>query len=162
MSWKSWPIKRRNGSATLRVCQRLLHTGNVQRQRWRFTATLNDTLALARLQAWYQKHCNGEWENDLGVSIESTDNPGWWVKIDLRGTELESKSFAEVRRGETETPDPQPPWMHCYIDEKRVFNGAGDPTTLQEILSTFLANGRTMAFFRCLNKCMANNRCTGY
>jgi len=99
-------------------------------------ALRDDTVA--RLQAWYQKHCNGEWENDRGVSIESTDNPGWWVKIDLRGTDLESKSFDEVRRGATETLDPQPLWMRCYVDDERVFNGAGDQTTLQEILNIFL------------------------
>lgn len=93
---------------------------------------------LTRLQAWYQKQCDGEWENDRGVSIESTDNPGWWVKIDLRGTGLENKSFAEVRRGEAETLDPQPPWMRCYVDDQRVFNGAGDPTTLHDILNVFL------------------------
>ena len=96
----------------------------------------NDTLA--RLQAWYQKHCDGEWENDFGVSIESTDNPGWWVKVDLRGTELETKSFTEVSRGITSNLDPQPPWMRCYVDDRHVFHGAGDPTTLQELVNTFL------------------------
>ena len=110
---------------------------DVQRQRGTFTTALsNDTLS--RLQAWYQEHCNGEWENDRGVSIESTDNPGWWVKIDLSGTELESKSFTEVTRGKTDTHDPEPPWMRCYIGADHVFHGAGDPTTLLEILNTFL------------------------
>jgi len=70
------------------------------------------------------------------VVIETTDNPGWWVKINLRGTELRGKPFGEVRRGEL-TADPQPPWLHCYIEDE-TFNGAGDPTTLHEILNTFL------------------------
>ncbi len=94
--------------------------------------------AVTRLQVWYQHHCNGEWENDFGILIESTDNPGWWIKIDLRGTELEHAAFAEVNRGNASGLNPRPPWMRCYVDEKSVFHGAGDPTTLQEILDTFL------------------------
>jgi len=91
---------------------------------------------IARLQQWYRIHCDGEWEHDNGIVIETTDNPGWWVKINLRGTELRGKPFGEVRRGEL-TADPQPPWLHCYIEDE-TFNGAGDPTTLHEILNTFL------------------------
>jgi Immunity protein 53 len=93
--------------------------------------------ALVRLEEWYQQRCDGSWENDHGVSIQSTDNPGWWVKIDLRGTELENKTFAEVKRGSISSLDPQPPWIRCYV-ENAVFNGAGDATTLHEIINTFL------------------------
>jgi hypothetical protein len=35
----------------------------------------------SELQDWYAAHCNGEWEHQHGVVIESLDNPGWWVKI---------------------------------------------------------------------------------
>jgi hypothetical protein len=97
-----------------------------------------NTDTITRLQAWYEKHCDETWENDYGVLIESTDNPGWWVKIDLYGTELQHKSFPEVTHGDASGLNPQPPWMRCYVDEKGVFNGGGDPTTLHEILDTFL------------------------
>ena len=93
---------------------------------------------ITRLENWYRRHCNDEWENDYGVSIESTDNPGWWVKIDLDGTELEHASFTEVTRGDGACLNPTPPWMHCYVDEKHVFNGGGDPTKLGDILDAFL------------------------
>lgn len=67
---------------------------------------------------------------------------GRWQRAGARpalvGTELENKSFTEVQRGDLTTLDPQPPWMRCYVDDKRVFNGAGDPTTLIEILNIFL------------------------
>jgi hypothetical protein len=86
---------------------------------------------------WYGAQCNGEWENRYGVSIQSCDNPGWWVKIDLADTLLETRSFAPVKRGEVESLDPQPPWLRCYIEDG-VFNGAGDPSTLEEILRVFL------------------------
>src|SRR4051812_8207943 len=88
---------------------------------------------IERLQRWFADHCNGEWENDNGVVIQTTDNPGWWVKIDLRGTELQDKPFEEVKRGELSL-DPQALWLHCYREDS-IFNGAGDPTTLDEILN---------------------------
>jgi len=96
---------------------------------------------LQQLQAWLAKQCNGEWEHDHGISIQSTDNPGWWLKISLSGTAVEGKSFAEIRRGDL-SMDPQPPWLRCYIEDN-TFNGAGDVTTLEEIVSIFVewANG---------------------
>lgn len=93
---------------------------------------------LHKLQAWFQAQCDGEWEHHRGISIQSCDNPGWWVKIDLSGTPLERKSFSPVQRGDAGSMDPQPPWLHCFV-EKSVFNGAGDPTTLEEILRVFLS-----------------------
>jgi hypothetical protein len=92
--------------------------------------------ALEQLQTWFAKQCNGEWEHDCGISIQSTDNPGWWVKISLSGTAIESKPFREVKRGDL-SMDPQPPWLHCYVED-HIFNGAGDVTMLGEILGLFL------------------------
>ena len=99
--------------------------------------TTLDTLA-----AWLQQQCNGEWEHAFGISIQSTDNPGWWVTIDLRGTPLEHKTFAPVVRGEFSGGDPRPPWLHCRVKET-VFHGAGDLGQLDEILTIFLAWART-------------------
>jgi hypothetical protein len=42
----------------------------------------------AELQRWYEAQCNGDWEHHNGITIESCDNPGWWVKIDLADTSL--------------------------------------------------------------------------
>ena len=53
---------------------------------------------LADLQNWYISNCNGEWEHQHGINIESRDNPGWWVKIDLMTTELLNKPFEPVVR----------------------------------------------------------------
>lgn len=93
---------------------------------------------LELLASWFSRHCDGSWENEHGVSIQSCDNPGWWVKIDLAGTELESRDFRPVRRGEVEgNLDPKAPWLYCYAKDN-VFNGAGDVSTLEEILGIFL------------------------
>ncbi len=38
------------------------------------------------LQTWYQAQCDNDWEHQYGVKIDSLDNPGWMVSIDLFGT----------------------------------------------------------------------------
>lgn len=96
-----------------------------------------DNTTLGRLMSWYRQHCDGEWENDYGVSVQSCDNPGWWVKVDVVGTELEGKPFTVVARGDVNSLDPKPPWLHCYVAD-RIFHGLGDSTTLEEILEIFL------------------------
>jgi hypothetical protein len=105
---------------------------------------------ITRLQRWYASQCNGEWEHQHGISIASCDNPGWWVKIDLAGTSLETKSFAPMARHvdlgqmariaeglEPDRRDRGGDWMVCEIKDK-VFEGAGDPEKLQTILGAFL------------------------
>jgi hypothetical protein len=32
---------------------------------------------LTWLQAWYAEQCDGDWEHQFGVSVETLDNPGW-------------------------------------------------------------------------------------
>jgi hypothetical protein len=94
--------------------------------------------SLTELQTWYRAQCDGEWEHYRGVRIESTDNPGWWVKIDVQGTTLADRAFAPVQRGDFDSMDPQPPWLTCKIEDG-VFHGAGDASTLAEILELFLS-----------------------
>lgn len=98
---------------------------------------------LENLAQWYTEQCNDEWEHSYGITIESCDNPGWWVKIDLLHTTLTGRSFVEVVKGDViGNNDPQPPWLHCYVEDN-VWNGSGDPNQLTEILTVFLqwANG---------------------
>jgi hypothetical protein len=93
---------------------------------------------IADLSIWFQQQCNGDWEHTQGITIQSTDNPGWWVTIDLTGTALEQKPFAPVVHGDFANGDPRPPWLHCRVKES-VFHGAGDTGQLDEILGVFLA-----------------------
>ena len=30
---------------------------------------------------WFKSKCNGTWEHHLGVTIETTDNPGWLITV---------------------------------------------------------------------------------
>ena len=100
--------------------------------------TIPTMSTLSDLSAWFQQQCNGDWEHAYGISIQSTDNPGWWVTIDLRDTPLEHRPFVPVLRGDFASGDPQPPWLHCRIKDS-VFHGAGDVQQLETILEIFLA-----------------------
>lgn len=87
---------------------------------------------LHALQAWYAAQCDGEWEHAFGVVIETLDNPGWRVGIDLTGTPLAGRPFVGISRRE-----PDPDWIHCEVRDRR-FEGAGAPHMLEEILQRFL------------------------
>jgi hypothetical protein len=91
------------------------------------------------LQAWYQARSNGLWERTHGVTIESLDNPGWMVTIDLEGTPLENRAMPLLQR-EASPLD----WLVCEVNFNR-FRGQGDPAKLLPILQVFQAWAETTA-----------------
>ncbi len=93
---------------------------------------------LERLQAWYIANCDGDWEHRHGISIESCDNPGWWVKIDLTGTSLAQRPFLQVSENVDERRFQTGPCWFCCVVENGIWNGSGDETSLERILTTFL------------------------
>jgi hypothetical protein len=88
--------------------------------------------ALAELQAWYLSHSNGDWEHAYGIRIETLDNPGWEVRINLRGTELEDRSFTPIS-----DLDPESTWMECHVEDGH-FEAHGGPAMLEPMLRVFL------------------------
>ena len=88
---------------------------------------------LTWLQSWLTNRADGTWEHRHGVRIESLDNPGWSVSIDLEETPLRSKAFEliQVARGDSD-------WLTCRVRAGR-FEGFGDPTKLRVIIDTFRA-----------------------
>lgn len=52
------------------------------------------------LARWYLSQCNDDWEHTYGVKIDTLDNPGWTLKIDLFETELDGLAFEKVSVGE--------------------------------------------------------------
>lgn len=86
---------------------------------------------LAWLQSWYNQQCNGDWEHTQGVKIDTLDNPGWCVDIDLEDTEYEYKEFTLVEDLRTEDD-----WVVCRVKDGK-FDGAGGPLNLEEILGIF-------------------------
>jgi hypothetical protein len=94
---------------------------------------------LSRLQEWYRRQCDGEWEHHQGITIESCDNPGWWVKIDLKGTTLATLPFQLLMENvDADGFQKGERWLYCKVAEG-VWSGAGDETTLERILEVFLS-----------------------
>ena len=68
------------------------------------------TDTMQRLQAWYASMCDGDREHEGGVRIETIDNPGWSVRIDVRDTDLEIDEFVAVRVDRSDED-----WIVCEI-----------------------------------------------
>lgn len=84
------------------------------------------------LQKWYLSQCDGDWEHECGIEIETLDNPGWLVVIDLRDTIFKNKIFHEVDRQINEND-----WVQCELNEGK-FRGAGGPKNLTDIIKIFI------------------------
>lgn len=89
---------------------------------------------LQRLQRWYRTQCNEDWEHSYGVKIDTLDNPGWTVAIDLAETVLLGKHFEPLTRGHSED---DPDWIFCSVVDNR-FVGHGGAGNLSELLGVFL------------------------
>ena len=65
-------------------------------------------------EKWFTARCDGEWEQHYGVRIDSLDNPGWTLEIDLEGTPAQSRCLARtmIQRGEND-------WIHYWVERKR-------------------------------------------
>lgn len=50
------------------------------------------------IENWYLKNCDGNWEHSYGVEIGNIDNPGWYIKIDLKETYLKEKTNLSFMR----------------------------------------------------------------
>jgi hypothetical protein len=83
------------------------------------------------IQEWFLQNCDDDWEHGEGIKIETVDNPGWYVEINLIGTTLEDKQFTsvEVERDEFD-------WYYCIIKDG-AFHGSGGVKNLEEILKYF-------------------------
>jgi hypothetical protein len=87
---------------------------------------------IRRLATWYRAQCNGDWEHDDGVQIDTRDNPGWSVRISIRGTAVGDADFAELKELIDEVG-----WIHCRVVDGH-FEGFGGPLELERILVVFL------------------------
>ena len=83
------------------------------------------------LADWYKSCCNGDWEHSYGIEINTLDNPGWSVQINLENTTLEGKAFNKIK---IDTSDKD--WIFCYVENNR-FKGASDLYKLKEIIKIF-------------------------
>jgi hypothetical protein len=92
---------------------------------------------LDAIENWFTAQCDGDWEHSYGLSIESTDNPGWYVEIDLAATALADVEVPFSRNERSESD-----WMQFEIREGK-FTASGGVRNLAEILLKFLALTRS-------------------
>ncbi|SFL23554.1 Immunity protein 53 [Streptosporangium canum] len=89
------------------------------------------TDALVFLQSWYASCCNDDWEHSYGVTIDTLDNPGWCLKIDLVNTPLAGAVLDRlvVERAEDN-------WVHAWSNGIH-FEAVCGSLNLGEVLEVF-------------------------
>jgi hypothetical protein len=85
------------------------------------------------LSQWYLSHCNGDWEHGTGIRIETIDNPGWSVSINLMDTDLQEKEFQKV-----ELENSEDDWLICF-KKNNSFEGRCSPENLIKVIQIFRA-----------------------
>ena len=88
--------------------------------------------SLAELQAWFAARADGDWEHQHGITIETLDNPGWSLKIDLTDTDLADRP---LNRHEQHRADND--WIVAWR-EANSFHAACGPRNLNDALDLFL------------------------
>lgn len=81
---------------------------------------------------WYFASCSdGYWEGTFGVSINTLENPGWTIDIDLEGTKLEDVEFAGyiVERSDDN-------WAFCTVRDGK-YKANGGVFNLDEMIYVF-------------------------
>ncbi len=83
------------------------------------------------LQDWFASVCDGEWEHQYGIKIETVDNPGWCIEIELSGTLLDGQAY-ESQKVERSDND----WFITRVEDSKFIAGCG-PSNLSEVVSEF-------------------------
>ena len=87
---------------------------------------------VSALERWYLSRCDGEWEHAHGVRIDTLDNPGWHVSIDLQETKKEGKILAREKI-ERDRND----WVQFWVEGSQ-FQIACGPLNLSEAIEIFV------------------------
>lgn len=99
-----------------------------------------DQSGLDWLMQWYLSQCDERWEHVYGIKIDTLDNPGWALTIDLRETSLENQPFKRVEHGEPsvdlEDWRQKGSWWVAKV-EGACFEAACGPLDLHSVISLF-------------------------
>ncbi|WP_457028213.1 Imm53 family immunity protein [Kitasatospora sp. P5_F3] len=85
---------------------------------------------LGFLTSWYADQCDGDWEHEYGIRIETLDNPGWSVELDLEGTGLDGVVLDRIESTQGDS------WLQAWSDGS-VFHLRCGPADLGRGLATF-------------------------
>jgi hypothetical protein len=87
---------------------------------------------LDQLQAWYLEQCDGEWELDGSIRIDTIENPGWSLTVDLEGT-----AYAGLTLDRKEDDAGEADWIHWWSDGSQ-FHAYAGPAGLTRAVHEFL------------------------
>ena len=90
---------------------------------------------LEKLQNWLAEQADAEREHTYGVKIETSDNPGWILRIDLHETFWENIVLPPLSCEKNETD-----WYFYKVEDKvedKVFTAAGDLSKLDFLIGEF-------------------------
>lgn len=97
---------------------------------------------LSWLMQWYLAQCDEDWEHQYGVNIDTLDNPGWSLKVDLQDTILHGLPFVPIYEGVSAEEQPvqgldgDVPWLVCRVEGSQ-FEGWCGPRDLGRLIATF-------------------------
>ncbi len=83
------------------------------------------------LENWFESQSDGDWEHHYGIKIETIDNPGWSVTIDLNYTNFENLDI-DYKLYELSEDD----WYGVSVKNK-IFKGVGDINKLEFLILKF-------------------------
>jgi len=84
------------------------------------------------LSEWYDKNCDNDWEHYYGIKIETIDNPGWSIIIDIKNfpsEKIQSIPWIFVENTEID-------WYGYKIEQGK-FEASGDPLKLEFLINLF-------------------------
>jgi hypothetical protein len=95
--------------------------------------------SIAQICSWYAAQCNGDWEHKYGVRIDSLDNPGWQVAVDVAETDRAGTPFAPIEWQGSDR------WLTAERegDEVVMYCGPRELDAALEILATWLSGSST-------------------
>jgi hypothetical protein len=85
------------------------------------------------LREWYAEQCNGVWEHSWGIKIDTLDNPGWSLQVDLMETALQDVAMDPIKVDYEAEID----WMFCRVKEN-VFYAHCGINRLEEMIMIFI------------------------
>ena len=85
------------------------------------------------MKSWVSGQCDGDWEHGAGLRLETLDNPGWMLTVDLSATKLDS--FTSARTMEQRSDHD---WIQIEV-AGGTFVGCGGIGNLGEIVERFLS-----------------------
>ncbi|PJK07714.1 rhodanese-related sulfurtransferase [Lysobacteraceae bacterium NML95-0200] len=86
---------------------------------------------IKELQDWYIEQCNDDWEHSYGVRIDTLDNPGWDISIDLNDTR-----WSDIEISLNRFDDSDLNWYQYQVAGGK-YLACGGPFLLEKLIQIF-------------------------